>query len=203
MGLHFIAGVLLLVYRWIPSEFSVADADSRRWENDRETWDSKIVRDSDFNPALIEHVRPPCSLINDASPWMEYCAEQNPKTTSHGSKGRRAKKSPIRSLVRWEQPAQHRKSFSPHENHHQGAHLTPSSTSVPDGSDRSGSQEGPWPQLFRKRRSGARNDGQLSTGGCGFRGICNRDRAAVGLVERAEVKTIFDELGCNKLAVVA
>ena len=30
----FIAGDFELVYRWIPSEFNVADANSRRWEND-------------------------------------------------------------------------------------------------------------------------------------------------------------------------
>ena len=58
---------------------TVADADSRRWENDDEAHDSKIVRNSHLSPALVEKVRPPCHLISDASPWMEYCAEQNPQ----------------------------------------------------------------------------------------------------------------------------
>ena len=82
-----IAGDLLLVYRWIPSEFNVADTDSRRWENDGETCDSKTVRGSDFNPTFIQKVRPPYRLISDAPPWMECCPEQNPKTTSYGCKG--------------------------------------------------------------------------------------------------------------------
>ena len=81
----------------------------------------KIVRVSDFNPAFTENVHPLCRLINDASQWMEYCAEQNPKTTRCGCKGRRAKKSPIRRLVCWEQPAQHRKSFNPHGSRPQGS----------------------------------------------------------------------------------
>ena len=44
-----IAGDLLLVYRWIPLVFNVADSDSRRWENDDETRGSQIVRNSDFD----------------------------------------------------------------------------------------------------------------------------------------------------------
>ena len=70
-----IAGDLLLVYRWIPSEFNVGGADSRRWQNDDETNDSQIDRNSDLSPALVDNVRAPCHFISDASPWMEYCAE--------------------------------------------------------------------------------------------------------------------------------
>ena len=155
-----IAGDFLLVHRWIPSDINVADADSRRWENDDEAHDSKIVRNSHLSPASVENVRPPCHLISDDSPWMEYCAEQNPGTTNHGCKGQRAKKSPIRRLVRWEQPTQH----DPHGSRPQVGRLAPSSTSVPDGSDRSSGQEGPLPQFIEGRLRISRRMQQRSSG---------------------------------------
>ena len=161
------------LYGWIPSQFNVADADSRRWENDDETHDSQIVRNSDLSLACA-----PCRLISDASPWMEYCAEQNPETTNWSCRSQRAKRSPIRRLVRWDKPTQRSKSFDPLGSRHQGDHLAPSSTSVPDDSDRSSGQEGPRPQFSRKQCSGATDDGQQSTGS-----VCNRDRAAVELDE--------------------
>ena len=77
----------LLVYRRIPSEFNDADAD---------------------NIFLVENVPAPCHLTSDAPPWMEYCAEQNPETTNWGRRSQRAKRSPIRRLVRWEKPTQRR-----------------------------------------------------------------------------------------------
>ena len=81
-----IAGDLLLVCRWIPSEFNIADADSGRWENDDETHDAKIVRNSDLSPALVENARAPRHLISDASPWMEYTARsRTPRRRTAGA----------------------------------------------------------------------------------------------------------------------
>ena len=87
--------------------------------------------------------------------------------------------SQVRRLVRWEKPTQRRKSIDPLGSRPQGDHLAPSSTSVPDVSDRSSFQEGPRPQFSRKQCTGARDDGQLSTGSWGVGGACSRDRAAI------------------------
>ena len=93
-----VAGDLLLVYRWIPS---VADKDSRRWEGE---YDADEVQDtfrsSGLNSGLVELDAPLSPLVENASPWMEFCAEQNAIEGKRVRRGRKPQRPPIRRLVR-------------------------------------------------------------------------------------------------------
>ena len=98
------AGDLLLVYRWIPSEYNVADRDSRRWEDDDlpcETDDRPCS--SDLKPMIAERDAPLSPLTENASPCTEFCSQQIPETWKRVRRGRKPQRAPIRRLVRWEQ----------------------------------------------------------------------------------------------------
>ena len=74
------SGDLMLVYRWIPSEYNVADRDSRRWEENHilfETVDTTCS--SDLKPMIGELDALLCPLVEDASPWIEFCSQQIPQ----------------------------------------------------------------------------------------------------------------------------
>ena len=97
------AGDLLLVYRWIPSVYNVADRDSRRWDEDDlpcETNDKSCS--SDLKPIVAKCDGSLSPLIEDASPWTEFCSQQIPKTWKRVRRGRKPQRAPIRRLVRWE-----------------------------------------------------------------------------------------------------
>ena len=97
------AGDLLLVYRWIPCEYNVADKDSRRWEDDDlpcETTDKSCS--SDLKPMVAECDGSLSPLIEDASPWTEFCSQQISQTWKRVKRGRKPQKAPMRRLVRWE-----------------------------------------------------------------------------------------------------
>ena len=120
------AGDLLLVYRWIPSEYNVADRDSRRWEDDDlpcETNDKSCS--SDLKPMIAECDGSLSPLIEDASPWTEFCSQQIPKTWKRVRRGRKPQRAPILRLVRWEQVGGCRGASASDNTCSKGANLSP------------------------------------------------------------------------------
>ena len=94
------AGDLTLVYRWIPSEYNVADRDSRRWEENHilcETADTPCS--SDLKPMIGELDAPLSPLVEDASPWIEFCSQQITKTWRQKPKKRRDQGIPTRKTL--------------------------------------------------------------------------------------------------------
>ena len=81
---------LMLVYRWIPSEYNVADRDSRRYEENHILCEiADTICSSDLKPMIGELDAPLSPLVEDASPWIEFCSQQIPKTWRQKPKKRR------------------------------------------------------------------------------------------------------------------
>ena len=81
------AGDLLLVYRWIPSEYNVADKDSRRWEdNDLQCETTDQSCSSDLKPMIAKYDSSLSPLIENASPWTEYCSQQTQDVETNTSR---------------------------------------------------------------------------------------------------------------------
>ena len=77
-----VAGDLLSVYRWIPREFNVADADSIRWENGDETHGLALVEKSarsmsfDQRRFTVDGVLRGAQLLNDKPGVQESKSEE-------------------------------------------------------------------------------------------------------------------------------
>ena len=181
-----VAGDLLLVYRWIPSEFNVADKDSGRWEGEHDADEVQdTFRSSELNSRLAELDAPLSPLVENALPWMELCAEQNAEAGRRVRRGRKPHRAPIRGLVRWEQVGEGRGASGSDGTCAKRTNLSPNPTPLQNHPVEPGGRTSTWSQLSRKLRSGTRNDGQLPEGRRGLRSVRIGDRTAAGLEERS------------------
>ena len=169
------ADALLLVYRWISSEYNVADRDSRRWEENHilcETADRPSG--PDLKPMIGELDAPLSPLVEDASPWIEFCSQQIPKTWRQNPKTRRDQGIPTHRLVRWENADKWRNTNGPRKNGAERTNLSAGSAYLPhDPSESSGVERVHGPSPPQEQRSRARNHGQLPEGIHGFRVVCS------------------------------
>ena len=176
------AGDLLLVYRWIPSEYNVADKNSRRWEDDDlpcETTDKSCS--SDLKPMVAECDGSLSPLIEDASPWTEFCSQQISQTWKRVKRGRKPQKAPMRRLVRWEPVGKRASSSASDRNCSEGTNLSPNTPSLQNHPSESYGGKGTGSQPPREQCSRARDYGQLSEGRRRPRDVRVGDRATAGL----------------------
>ena len=178
------AGDLMLVHRWIPSEYNVADRDSRRWEENHmlcETADTPCS--SDLKPMIGEPDAPLSPLVEDASSWIEFCSQQIPKTWRQKPKKRREQGVPTHRLVRWENADEWRNTNGPRNDGAERTNLSAGSAYLSHDPSESSGRESACTEPPREQRSRARNHGQLPEGRHGFRAVCLGDRGTSGLGE--------------------
>ena len=173
------AGDLLLVYRWIPSSYNVAAQDSRRWEDNDLPCETNCS--SDLKPMVAEYDGSLSPLIEDASPWTEYCAQQIPQTWKPIRRGRKPQRAPIRRLVRWEQVGGNKGVFASNNTCSKGGDLTPNPSPLQNYSNESCGGKSASSQLPREQCNRARNHGQLSESRHRHRDVCVGDQATIGL----------------------
>ena len=176
------AGDLLLGYRWTPSEYNVADKDSRRWEDNNllcETTD--LSCSSDLKPMVAEAEASVNPLLEDASPWTEYCAQQISQTYKPIRRGGKPRRAPIRRLVRWEPFGENKGVSASSITSGEGCDFTSNSSCMQNYPDESCGEKSPGPQLLRKQYDRAGNYGKLPESYRGPRDVCVGDLASIGL----------------------
>ena len=68
---------LMLVSRWVASDYNVADGDSREGGNDATPKDAQACR-SVVKPCEFPVVPNVPNFIENASPWIDFCVEREP-----------------------------------------------------------------------------------------------------------------------------